>query len=70
MHINDIVPISGEPPVTPEHLAACKRALAAFADENGMPLPVQAKWWEADGFIGFYGEHEGRLFTAGAPKAH
>lgn len=70
MNFTDAVTVSGNPPVTPEHLRTCKRLLKEFAEKNGVPLPVNAEWSEAHGLIRIGSEYEGRAFAISAPKAH
>lgn len=70
MNFTDAVTVSGNPPVTPDHLRTCKRLLAEFAEKNGVPLPVAAEWKEVHGLIRVEAEHEGRTFAISAPKAH
>lgn len=70
MHTIDTVSVSGNPPVTAEHLRTCKRLLAEFAAEKGLPTPVEVEWTEHEGIIHFIGQHDGRIFSIGAPKLH
>ncbi|MBN7804898.1 hypothetical protein JZX86_05905 [Agrobacterium rosae] len=70
MNFTDAVTVSGNPPVTPDHLRTCKRLLHDFAKSHDVPLPLSAEWQEREGIVRFSAKHEGRTFTIGAPAAH
>ncbi|NTE87207.1 hypothetical protein [Agrobacterium rubi] len=70
MQFTDAVMVSGNPPVTPDHLRTCKQLLKDFAEENSIALPVAAEWSEHNGNIHFVVPNDGKPFGIGAPKAN
>ena len=68
MQFTDAVTVAGIPPVAPDLLDACKRALARFVVAQGIPAPIEVEWRETGGTVEFIGHHEGRPFGIAAPK--